>query len=87
MEQISEHIGLRQIPWGEHLDQASVGPASVLPQTPSRGARVKISRGLFAGSEGIVETDPVRRLLVLSVQVLGRAVLLEVDPSFVEMIS
>jgi len=87
VEQIVEQSVPGRMPWqggagSEVLGAVPLRRSSFL----SKGMRVKVSCGLYAGTEGIIDTAGARRRLILMVQVLGKPVLLEVDPAHVEEI-
>ncbi len=52
---------------------------------PAAGSRVRIDRGPLAGHEGVVAEHRGRRRLVLSLDLLQRSVLVELDPGAVSL--
>jgi transcription termination/antitermination protein NusG len=50
------------------------------------GVRVEVRAGPFRGLQGVVEPGGRRNRLVLQVEILGRAVSLEIDPSLLDVI-
>jgi len=85
--QITGQIGQGRTAWSQATNQSILPAGSLRPLSFSKGTRVKVCRGMFAGAEGIIESDSTRRLLVLTIQVLHKPVLLEVDPACVELLT
>jgi transcription antitermination factor NusG len=51
-----------------------------------KGLRVEVRSGPFRGLQGLIDGRGSRGLLILQVQLLGRAVAMEIDPSLVDLI-
>jgi transcription antitermination factor NusG len=80
-----DRLGVVSDPEIEALQKILNARRPVLPYPHLKeGQRVRITRGPLAGVEGIfVRSDPVRGMLVLSVDLLQRSVAVEVECSSV----
>jgi transcription antitermination factor NusG len=68
-----------------HLALCGHAPLDPYPYLVA-GVRVEVREGPFRGLQGIVEERGRRDRLVLQIEILGRAVALEIDPSLLDVI-
>jgi transcription antitermination factor NusG len=78
----------RQIEWELHnLNVALVSGARLRPhEFLARGTRVEVRAGPFRGLQGVVEDASRPNRIVLQVEMLARAVGLEIDGALVEVV-
>jgi transcriptional antiterminator RfaH len=68
-----------------HLALCGHAPLDPYPYLRA-GVRVEVRDGPFRGLQGIVEERGRRDRLILQVEILGRAVALEIDPSLLDVV-
>ena len=82
---VSDQTKLDQELRNIHLALCGNAPLDPYPYLKA-GVRVEVSAGPFRGLQGVIETGGRRDRLILQVEILGRAVSLEIDGSLLEVI-
>ena len=69
-----------------HLALSRGAPLDPFPYLRA-GVRVEVREGPFRGLEGVIEPGGRRNRLILQIEILGRAVSLEIDASLLDVVS
>ena len=71
--------------WNIHVALSGQAPLDPFPYLEA-GVRVEVREGPFRGLQGLIESRARRDRLILQVDMLGRAVSLEIEPSLLDVL-